>query len=349
MRIIITTVQALFMKGGAEFLAANLKNALESHGHEVEIVALPFFDSPPEVIEDYIVSACLFDVKKTWVGDSDLCIALKFPAYFIRHPNKVVWLLHQHRPAYELYGSEYSNIKNDSCGNYIRNIIFNADTKFLSKVKSIYTISKNVSKRLMKNNGLSSEPLYHPCPNMEKFYEGKFKDYILMPSRINITKRQFMAIEAIAECRQSIRLIIVGKSENKHALDKLLSLISQKHLRNRVEYRSFVSEQEKYHLYSNARAILFIPYDEDYGYVTLEGMAAGKPVITAEDSGGTLEFVEDGETGFIVKPNALSIAKAIDEIAQSRHLAAELGCNGKARLKSMNISWDNVIENLVGK
>ena len=36
-------------------------------------------------------------------------IASKFPTYFVRHPNKVAWLIHQYRAAYELCGTVYSD------------------------------------------------------------------------------------------------------------------------------------------------------------------------------------------------------------------------------------------------
>ena len=51
MKIAITTVQAPFVSGGAEFHAENLKKALLRSGHEAEIVTIPFMDSTAEMIE----------------------------------------------------------------------------------------------------------------------------------------------------------------------------------------------------------------------------------------------------------------------------------------------------------
>ena len=50
------------------------------------------------------------------------------------------------------------------------------------------------------------------------------------------------------------------------------------------------------------------PFDEDYGYVTLEGFAAHRPVVTLTDAGGPLEFVTDGETGLVTLPEPQAIA-----------------------------------------
>ena len=51
-------------------------------------------------------------------------------------------------------------------------------------------------------------------------------------------------------------------------------------------------------------AIVFAPFDEDYGYVTLESFLAHKPVITTPDAGGPLEFVRDDDNGLICEPTA---------------------------------------------
>ena len=97
MKILISTVQAPFIKGGAELLASNLKNALLKAGHETEIVSIAFMDNPNEMIVDHILASRLYDINYTWAGKIDLNIGLKFPAYYMPHDNKVLWVLHQHR------------------------------------------------------------------------------------------------------------------------------------------------------------------------------------------------------------------------------------------------------------
>ena len=346
MKIAITTVQAPFISGGAEFLAHNLKRALVQRGHEAEIVSIPFMDNPVNLIENHIVASRLFDLNNSWAGKIDLCIGLKFPSYYIPHSNKVIWALHQHRAAYDLFNTEYSNLKDDPEGIRIRNIIYNADNLYLKEAKKIYTIANNVTKRMRQYNGLESVPLYHPCPDMEKFYCDDYKDYILMPSRINITKRQILAIEAMCLTKNNFKLYLVGKADNEYEKKRLLKLIKERKLQNRICYFDYVSQEEKLRLYANAKAVLFIPLDEDYGYITLEAMAASKAIITAKDSGGPLEFVLNGKTGFVVDPKPEAIASAMDEITRSNGLAIEMGTNAKSHLDEMEITWDKVVKEL---
>lgn len=346
MKIAITTTQIPFVAGGAELLTQNLKNALIRNGHEAEIVSIPFIDSPLSRIEEHIIASRLLDIDYSWAGKIDLCIGMKFPAYFIPHSNKVLWVMHQHRQAYDLFDTEYSNLKNDNIGNEIKNIVYNADNLYIPEAKRIYTIAKNVSKRMKMYNNIESEPLYHPCPDMDKFYCAEYEDYILMPSRINITKRQMLAIEAMCKSNSNIKLYIVGKADNEVEKTKLLSFIKERRMENRIKYFDYVTQEDKFKLYANARAVLFIPLDEDYGYITLEAMASSKAVITAMDSGGPLEFVADNKTGMVVKPQVDELARVIDEFANSSNIATEFGYNAKRRLDDMEITWDKVVKEL---
>lgn len=346
MKVVIGTVQVPFVMGGAEFLARNLKLALCEGGHETEIVTMPFIDSPIEQIERHIVAARLMDQEWSWGGRADLFIGLKFPAFYMPHPNKVIWALHQHRAAYDLFDTEYSNMKNDPIGCSVQRIVMNADNKYLKEAKRIYTIADNVTRRMQRFNHISARTLYHPCPDMERFYADRYEDYILMPSRINITKRQMLALEALVHCCSEIKLYIVGKAEAEYEKKKMLEFTKEHNLEHRVRFFDYISQEEKIRLYANSRAVLFIPRDEDYGYITLEAMAAGKAVITTTDSGGPLEFVVNGNTGIIAAPSAQSIAKAIDQLAEDKNLAVRYGENGKKRLKDLNISWESVVKEL---
>ena len=346
MKIVIATVQIPFVRGGAEYLADNLRSELIKRGHEAEIVSTPFNDEAPYFIENQIVASRLYDLSASWGGHIDLCIGLKFPAYYLPHPNKVLWVLHQYRQSYDLFNTEYSRLKDDSTGNEIRKIIINADNQYLTEAKRTYTIAQNVSDRLIKYNGLPSVPLYHPCPGMDDFYNLEYDDYILMPSRISQNKRQKLAVEAMRYVKSDIKLVVLGKPDNEEVLKEFLDEIQKYRVEEKVKYVGFVAQEEKLKLYAKSKAVLFIPKDEDYGYITLEAMAASKAVITARDSGGPLEFLMEEETGLVTDPTPQELAAAMDRIAGSRTLAAKMGSAARTHLSDMKISWDHVVKEL---
>jgi glycosyltransferase involved in cell wall biosynthesis len=91
--------------------------------------------------------------------------------------------------------------------------------------------------------------------------------------------------------------------------------------------------------------VVFPPFDEDYGYVTLEAFLARKPVVTTTDAGGPLEFVEDGVTGRVVEPTPDAIGAAIAALAAQRSHAQALGDAGYDR--ASRITWDGVVDRLM--
>jgi glycosyltransferase involved in cell wall biosynthesis len=116
---------------------------------------------------------------------------------------------------------------------------------------------------------------------------------------------------------------------------------------DRVTIRGFVSDQEMVELYANALAVCYLPFDEDYGYVTLEGMLSAKPLVIARDSGGPTEFVEHEGTGLIVEPDPKAPATALDQLYSDRTRARRLGASGQEKIRTMNLSWTNVVEKII--
>ena len=76
---------------------------------EAELVSVPFKWYPKEEILPHAAAWRLLDLSESNGRPIDLVIASKFPTYFVRHPHKVAWLIHQYRAAYELCGTEYSD------------------------------------------------------------------------------------------------------------------------------------------------------------------------------------------------------------------------------------------------
>ena len=92
-----------------------------------------------------------------------------------------------------------------------------------------------------------------------------------------------------------------------------------------MDFLGAVDDETLLDLYAGALAVVYAPFDEDYGYVTLEAFLARKPVITTMDAGGPLEFVDDGVNGAACRPNGEAIAQVINHLHAHRRDAAELG------------------------
>jgi glycosyltransferase involved in cell wall biosynthesis len=349
MRILIATAQVPFIRGGAEAHAEGLRDALCREGHEAEIIAIPFKWYPPEKILDHMLACRLLDLTEVAGTPVDLLVGLKFPAYLIPHPNKVVWILHQHRTAYELWDHPLGDLIYAPDGAQVRDAIQAADKHLLAQAKALYANSGNVARRLKQYCGLDSQPLYHPPPFAEKFYCAEATvDYLFFPSRLCRPKRQSLVLEALARTRQPVRVRFAGAADYPAYVDELKGLARKLKVHQRVEWLGQVTEEEKRRLYSEARGIIYPPIDEDYGYVTLEAMLASKPLITCTDSGGPLEFVSDNETGLIAEPTVESLAAAMDRLWENEAQAREWGARGRALYEQLGISWANVVRKLLG-
>lgn len=343
MRIAICTVQVPFVRGGAEVHVEGLHDAILQSGHEAEIIKVPFKWYPPaEIIRQMLIWE-LLDLTEANGKPIDLVIALKFPAYLVRHPNKVVWLIHQFRQAYDLWGTEYSDLGGQE-GTRIREIIHQADSRALREARRVFTNSQNVAARLLKYNRISGKPLYPPVRNRERFWCEQYGDYIFCPGRLDALKRPRLLIEAMALVRSGAKCIIAGvggqESELRHLCDTL-------GVAGKVKIISPATNEQIADFYANALAVFFGPYQEDFGYVTVESLYSRKPVITLTDSGGPLEFIEDGVNGMVVSPNPEAIAKAIDTLFNDQARARTMGERGYQVVDKMRMEWPRVVRNLI--
>lgn len=347
MKIAIAMVQVPFIKGGAEIHAQMLCDELKKRGHEADIITIPFKWYPVQSILDSMMMGRMMDLSEVNGEKIDMVIAMKFPAFYVKHENKVIWLLHQHRQAYDLWGTPYGDLEHMEGGKEVREIIKEHDIKYLGEARKIFTNAENTKNRLYKYNGLESEALYHPPLNYEKLEYKELGDFFFYPSRIDQIKRQRVLVEAARYLKSDAKVIIAGGG-SKAEIEYLNSLISKYHLEKKVTLAGFISEEEKIDYYARCLGVYFGAYDEDYGYITLEGFFSKKPVIVHKDAGGPLEFVEDGVNGYVLEDDPKEVAKKIDYLYENREIAKRMGEQGYLTLQEKNVNWDYVISKLLG-
>ena len=343
LRVLILEAQVPFVHGGAEILVRELTRALTARGHDAEIVSVPFRDYPKEELFAGAEAWRLLDVTTAAGRDVDLVIATKFPTYFARHPRKVLWLVHQHRAAYELCGTRFSDFSHSERDVALRRRLIDIDTRMLGECVGRFTIARTVSERLLKYNAIRSDALYNPPKLADRLRGGPYGDYMLTVTRLEHVKRVDLAIDAFEKATSAVRLLIAGDGS---ARQELSEYIDRRGLHDRVTLLGRVDDDRLIELYSGCLGVLFAPYQEDYGYVTLEAFLSRKPVVTARDSGGTLEFVTDGVNGYVCDPTPDALAGAVDALAGDPSRAAALGDRGHAVARG--ITWDHVVDRLVG-
>lgn len=337
-RILVATAHVPFASGGAERHAAGLVRELRALGHETDLVQLPFKWYPRDRILTSALAWRLLDVDEADGKRIDLVIPMKFPSYLVKHHNKVVWLIHQFRQAYDRFGTKDSDFDAGPEDTRWRELIAQADATGLGEARHVFTNARNTADRLMRWNGISAEPLYHPPPLSGRYRSQVSQGYALVVGRLDPWKRVDLAIEAAALGK--FPLVVAGSGPDAERLSRLAAKANA-----HVELRGAVSDEELLGLYAQAGAVVFTPTDEDYGYIALEAFLSKKPVVTCTDSGGPLEFVKDGENGRVVAPDPASIAASTAELLADPSRASRLGEAGYSAVQ--DITWEDAVRSLL--
>ncbi len=362
-----------FTIGGAEKLWAGIFNYInENTKNQCELIKVPTKENSFwEVLESYK------RFYKLDLSHFDMVISGKYPAWMARHKNHHIYMLHTLRGLYDTYPFKEEEIKSSNKkvkeilnfmqkggedldfffdmlfslknenleenllsfpGAFIKKIVHFLDKNAMKNIKSFSTISKTVANRDYYPKGV--KVLVNYPPSSLKEFKNISYDYFFTTSRLDSPKRIMDIIKAYKKIDTSIPLKIAGEGPMKEAL------IKEAKGDERIEFLGFVSDEELIDLYAKALAVVFTPFKEDYGLVTIEAMKSQKCVITYEDSGGVVEFVENGVSGFVARANDIEdLSLKMSYLAKNKDLAKELGKNAKERVK--DIKWSVCISRLL--
>jgi glycosyltransferase involved in cell wall biosynthesis len=339
--LLILHTQVPFVRGGAEVLVDGLADALRRHGHDVDTVALPLSWNPPERLLTTALAWRLLDLRRFNYKQIDRVICTKFPTWAVEHDQKALWLIHQHRQAYDLFGTALSEFDHTPESSDVRRRVLEIDRVGIGTCAWRFAISRNVSERLKRGTGLDATPLYPPVPR-DGLRPEAFHPFVLSVARLDRSKRVLPLIEAWPEVDARLTLRIAGDGPDRRTLERRARQLG---VDGRIEFLGRVSDEALGELYNTCRAVYYAPIDEDYGYTAVEALAAGKPVIAAPDSGGVLEFVTDEVTGLVTTLDRESLSGAVNRLADEA-LARLLGSPGPAL--TAGLTWDRVVDALTG-
>lgn len=344
MRVCVATVQVPFISGGAEAMTAGLCRALGAAGHQVERVTMPFRFGPPSEVLRGMDAWEHEDFESFQCGSIDEVVALKFPAFYLRHPSKRVWLMHQHRSIYELWNTPFGDSSSSPDHVRLRDEVMRRDVQALQGARKVFTISPTVTERLWRFNHVESEPLFQPPPNAGLYVAGEPWPYVFIPSRLEAVKRQELVIRAMVQVAQPVFAVVAGEGGQSEALRRVVETLGLQH---RVKFVGNLSDADMRRYYANALCVFFGPLQEDYGFVALEAMLAARPLITCTDSGCPALLVRHGETGYITEPEPGAIADAINTLWSELSRSREMGRAARQAYDAMGLSWDRVVATLL--
>lgn len=347
MRVVIASTTVPHIDGGGRLIVRWTAEAMRQAGHEVEEFYLPF---PPGARP---ALASLVGLRAMpFAGSADRLVAIRWPAHVIRHENKATWFIHHYRQLFDLWRSPYRNVPDNAEGVGYREALRRVDNLGLAESAALFSNSLIVRDRVRAYNGLSPEPLYPPIGgDTSRFHTTGYGDFIFYPSRVTPIKRQLLAIDAMRFTRTPVRLVIAGRPESAVYEKEIRDRVREYDLGGKVDLRlGWLPEDEKAQLLAECLALAYLPLDEDsYGYPSLEASHSAKAVVTLTDAGGALEFVRDGHEGLVATPEPRNLAAAFDRLYEDRDAAERMGRMSHERRAALNISWEHVLERLLGE
>jgi len=141
------------------------------------------------------------------------------------------------------------------------------------------------------------------------------------------------ATPSILKALPRAHVVLVGEETRGEEgfLDHLNTLVKELNLSNNVQFLPFTDNVP--FLLSAFDLVVMPSFSETFGYLAVEAMAMGVPVV-GTNAGGLREIIEDGTTGYLVPPrNSDQLASAIIKILRNKGTARGMGRRGILRVQ----------------
>jgi len=192
------------------------------------------------------------------------------------------------------------------------------------------------------------------------------KKAIVSINRFERKKGITLAVEAFAKLKdkldeaefKNLVLVLAGGydkrlKENVDYVTELQERVNKHGLENQVVFLCSFSEADRYVLLHEPQILLYTPENEHFGIVPVEAMYCGRCVV-AVNSGGPLESIANGETGYLVDPEPEAFADAVCKFLKMNSAQVEeFGAKARQRvLKMFSLevfanAFDKVVQEVV--
>lgn len=173
--------------------------------------------------------------------------------------------------------------------------------------------------------------IYPPCPIKNVHIEKNKENYVLTVCRLSKFKNVDLLIRTIKTLSNDLpdcKLMIVGDGEEK---EQLMKITNDLNLEKQILFLGSKSHEQLIKLYQKAKVTIICSHEETFGLVPVESMICGTPVI-AHCSGGPRETIRHGNTGYLYNDTTelAAFIKEIFKMEESRYFEMQQQCQQNA-------------------
>ena len=350
--------------GGLENYAFNIARGLqENHGHEVFVVTSNH--KANEYIEEKIKGLriirlpIVFTVSNTplnpqWYFQLRKIIKAEKPDIINAHSpvpgiadvtlkvaNKIPTVLTYHAATLEKNGSIVFNI--------IAKTYALLEKVTFRKATAIIAVSDYVKAHLPKLYAKKTTIIYNAVnlsdiPNKKvsrKSYRLIFIASLDKPHSWKGLSEVLQAVKILAVTNKNIELLVLGDGDMMQAYKTQVESLD---LVSHVQFKGYVTGDEKYLLLKSAGAIIVYPTTENDAFPTviLEAWACGTPVVAA-NIGALQSLIKNYETGVLAEPSKpKSLAKIVNNLIHDTDLQKHVSVTAQETVVA-NFSWEQSV------
>lgn len=209
----------------------------------------------------------------------------------------------------------------------------------IGRMDRILVNSENVRQRLRRYTGRDAEVVYPPVAT-QHFVPLEDEGYYLSTARLVANKRVDVIVQAFLAMPERRLVVLSGGPE----LERLQAMAAG--ARN-IRFTGWQTDEALRRWVGGARAVVYVPVDEDFGMSPVEAMAAGKPVIGVAE-GGLLETVIPRETGMLIEspPDPSSLVQAVEALETLRAARGEEWLRAACRARAQCFTEARFIERM---
>jgi glycosyltransferase involved in cell wall biosynthesis len=343
MKVLIVSSVTPFAWDDADDLAVGLRDNIIAAGQESEILRIPFRSQPASFIPSQMLMVRAFELMNV-----ERVIALQFPAYLIRHPNKTLWVIGANEQV-SFANERQNNVASVASEAALQDVVENADRQSFAESRRIFTTSEATRLRIEKHDKVQADILLQPVNDPQLFAGGRQGDYIFAGGRINAMNRQHLLVEAMRHTGRCVKLVIAGVPDRPEDSERLKRAVSESDAQDRIKLELRLLPRPAYSEYvKNCAAVAYLPaYGDSLAPLAAEAATARKAIVTASDSIGGLRLTKRHETGWVADPTPQSIAAAMEEAFSKPSLARNYGVGAFELWRSMGVNWPATVRTLL--